>query len=255
MDSSNTPQMRSDKVKLNTPSQIPLPVTPVSTLKLREATRVPLPESPIPIASMHKLKISDHVSLPETPLRSSVVKNLVLNDANIPLPETPTPEISPLKLEDASRVPLPETLQSSAVPDKLKQAIQTPLPSTPPQSKSQTQSTKFTDQVMSASKSTLKRTLDKFSESNIVQLREIVEYGFLYPLVHSGKVSTLQTIGFDEIDHSLKWMAFNEYIHKKASMDELQGFVIELGNSDEVLRREIHEYLGVCAFIAKYTED
>ncbi|KAJ8060069.1 hypothetical protein OCU04_011679 [Sclerotinia nivalis] len=251
MDSPNTPQPRSaDKVKLNTPSQIPLPVTPVSALKLKEAARVPLPESPIPVASMDKLKIADHVSLPETPLRSSVVKKLIVNAADVPLPETPTPEISPLKLENASRVPLPETPQPFAVADKLKQAIQIPLPDTPPQ----LESTKFIDSIMEASDDTLKRTLDKFCESDVVRLRDIVEYGFLYPLVRCGKVTTLQPVGFNEIDHGLKWMAFNEYVHKKASTDELQGFVIELGNSDEELKKEIQEYLSVCAFIAKYTE-
>ncbi|APA12505.1 predicted protein [Sclerotinia sclerotiorum 1980 UF-70] len=247
MDPSNPPQLRSaEKVKLNTPSQIPFPVIPISTLKLKEAAQVPLPESPIPVASMNKLQIAHHASLPETPLGSSVVKHLVLNAADVPLPE-----ISPLKLEDASRVPLPETPQPSTVPNNHKQTIQTPLPSTPPIPKS----TKFTDRVMEATENTLKCTLDKFSESKAVQLREIVEKEFLYPLMRSGKVSTLQAVGFNKIDHSLKWMAFNEYVHKKASMDELRGFVIELGNSDEVLRKEMQEYLSVCALIAKYTEN
>ncbi|KAF7866895.1 hypothetical protein EAF04_005736 [Stromatinia cepivora] len=250
MDSPNTPQPRSvvDKVKLNTPSQIPLPVTPVSTLKLKEAAWVPLPESPIPVASMDKLKIADHVSLPTTPLRSSVIKNLIVNAADVPLPETPTPEISPLKLEDASRVPLPETPQPSSVADKLKQAVQIPLPDTP----AQPESNKFVDSIMEASDGTLKRALDKFCESSVVRHRDIVEYGFLYPLVRCGKVTTLQQVGFNEIDHGLKWMAFNEYVHKKASTEELQGFLIELGNySDEELKKKIQEYLSMCA---RYTE-
>ncbi|KAI9643020.1 hypothetical protein NHQ30_008755 [Ciborinia camelliae] len=73
MDTPNTPQLHSaiDRLKLTSPSQIPLPETPTpmtSVDRLREAAQVPLPETPQPkFTGVDRLREAAQVPLPETP--------------------------------------------------------------------------------------------------------------------------------------------------------------------------------------------
>ncbi|TGO33465.1 hypothetical protein BHYA_0244g00020 [Botrytis hyacinthi] len=147
MDTPSTPQSRSaaaadEVLKPITPSQIPLPSTPIPAAMStpNPATKVPLPETPIPNtpSSIEKLKLAARIPLPETPTPAAATSESKVDDGfsvpsgTIEVPEVssavpsdptshllseppskptssflhhpiPTPEISPLKLAPTSQ--------------------------------------------------------------------------------------------------------------------------------------------------------
>ncbi|KAF7946543.1 hypothetical protein EAE96_009540 [Botrytis aclada] len=138
MDTPSTPQSRAAAANPTTPSQIPLPSTPIpiAISTPNPATEVPLPETPIPNppSSIEKLKLAaTKIPLPETPTPVAAITERKMDDAysvppfstsevlevasSAPTPtphlphkpnlsilssSTPTPEISPLKLGSGS---------------------------------------------------------------------------------------------------------------------------------------------------------
>ncbi|KAG4029602.1 hypothetical protein MFRU_015g01400 [Monilinia fructicola] len=219
MNTPNTPQPRSsaaDKLKVNTPSQIPLPETP----------------TPSSTSTITKFKEAAQVHLPETPISA----------------------ISANDLKGASQIPLPETPQHFSVIDKLKEAYQIPLPETPPQPKS----TKFIDAIMAAPLDVAQTCLIKFCiEGDVKELREVVENNFLAPLIASGEATCPSgdltgtpdnlpgslAVPFHEMSSRQKYWAFHLYVAQKASIDSIQLFLIELGDSDEELKKGMQQLL------------
>ncbi|KAF7896118.1 hypothetical protein EAF00_006133 [Botryotinia globosa] len=89
MDTPSTPQSRSaasaaSASKPITPSQIPLPSTPIPTAisTPNPAAKVPLPETPIPNtpSSLEKLKLAAKIPLPETPTPAAAISESKVDD-------------------------------------------------------------------------------------------------------------------------------------------------------------------------------
>ncbi|KAB8303163.1 hypothetical protein EYC80_004611 [Monilinia laxa] len=199
--------------------------------KLKEAAQVPLPKTPIPAVSTNDLKEASQVPLPETPPTflwyNSFLETLIL--------------LQPITFKIA----------------KLKEASQIPLPETPPQTKS----TKFIDTVMAAPFDIAQTCLVKFCiEGDVKRLREIVEKNFLAPLIASGEATcpsgdltgslenlpSSLAVSFHEMNSLQKYQAFHLYAVQKASIQAIQSFLIELGDSDEELKEDMQKLLDAC---------